>query len=33
MAEENKPEKQKRRRLSAEDKVKILSEILLKGRV
>ena len=32
MAEENKPEKQKRRRLSAEDKVKILSEILLKGR-
>ncbi len=32
MAEENKPEKQKRRRLSAEDKVKILSDILLKGR-
>ena len=32
MAEENKLEKQKRRRLSAEDKVKILSEILLKGR-
>src|SRR5574344_1830056 len=32
MAEENKPEREKRRRLKAEDKARILREILLDGK-